>query len=176
MGIIKILFKKPKMPDGYSKSEQTCCLCFPLATGMKVLGYVMMIDVIIWLVQVIYAFVMDPIAAVVYILILFVPLFAAFKWFQWLKDDNEKTTGSLVTAMRILFFYMLVVGLIMSVVFSLFIGLLITLLSGGTGGNKEEATTTGLMVGVWFSYFINVFSCWYFYNATKRYYQDRHVA
>ena len=170
------------MPDGFTKSEQTCCICLPLATGMKVLGWLTMIEGVFMFAELIYIFVMNPIAGIITALIFILPIIMIVRWFKWLRDDNEETTKGVVGIMFVMFVFTVVVGLLFAILMSYFIGAFFYLLLGlSTADESGQATAdvatvgAGIYVAIWADFFIKAFLSWYFYNATKRYYQDRHV-
>ena len=166
------------MSDGYNKEEQTCCLCLPLATGMKVLGYVVMIDAVLWLVQIIYGFAQAAELGGIFIGLYLVPFYIAFLWFKWLRDDTEPNTKKLVTGMKVLLIYAIIVGLIFTISMILFSGLMTALMCGGPGACTEDDVNnflTGAILTLVAQYLFTCFINWYFYRVTKRYYDVRHV-
>ena len=88
----------------FKKEGQTCCLCIPIQTGMKIMAILNVISAVLTIIQGILDITKNPGNGVMRIISSLLPLWVSFQWFQWLKEDNQDTTASLVKWMRIQFF------------------------------------------------------------------------
>lgn len=101
------------------------------------------------------------------------PFMVAFHWFNWLKDDTAETTAKVVTWMRILFFYVAITGLIFVIAVLSLISVFVAIFNPNCDdcGSGMAGTFAAPLI---LNYILQTFFTWYFYNATKRYYADRH--
>ena len=159
----------------FKKEGQTCCLCIPIQTGMKVMAILSVIGAVLTIIQGVLAISTSPGNGVMYIIQSLLPLWVSFQWFQWLKEDNQDTTASLVKWMRIQFF-----------VNSALVILVNTLILLGVfevcpdDANKElceegfRQVRSSLIFPVIVQTALVILLMYYFYNVTRRYQEIFH--
>merc|ERR1712178_200555 len=94
---------------------------------------------------------------IVFLVIFILPLYVAFQWYKWLKEDSPENTKSVVTWMRICFF-LAAIGNALSLL-NIF---------------NKEVTAVQSPIMIIINAVVNTFFSWYFYNVTKRYNMIKH--
>lgn len=74
--------------NDFKNQDLKCCLCFPIATGMKVMGVLSLVQAVLIVYGGVALLAPAPIAAIVMLLLALPALMTAFQWFKWLKEDN----------------------------------------------------------------------------------------
>ena len=159
----------------FKKEGQTCCLCIPIQTGMKIMAILSVIGAVLTIIQGVLAISTSPGNGVMYIIQSLLPLWVSFQWFQWLKEDNQDTTASLVKWMRIQFFVNSVLIILINTL--ILLGVFDTCPEDDSKALCEELAAEirkSAIFPVIVMTALNILLMFYFYNVTRRYQEIFH--
>ena len=159
----------------FKKEGQTCCLCIPIQCGMKVMAVLSVINAIWTIITGILAITKNPGNGVMLIITSLLPLWVSFQWLQWLKEDNQDTTASLVKWMRIQFFVNSALVILVNTL--LLLGVFDVCAEEVDKEACEKAFTeirSSLIFPVIVQTALVIFLMFYFYNVTRRYQEIFH--
>ena len=138
------------MTDDFKNQDLKCCICFPIATGMKIMGVLSVIQAVLLILGGAAALALAPIAAVIMFLFCGPAFFCAFQWFKWLRVDNEETRENVQKWMKIMILVVLLNVILNCVQLMM---------------NKQSA----LIMNAAINGAINVVVAWYFWSVTVKY-------
>merc|ERR1712227_1062192 len=93
------------------------------------------------------------VGGIIYLIFCAWPLYVAFVWYKWLKEDTLENTEKVVCTMKCQLVVVLVIAALMAVMFLI---------------NISQVSLGGL-IGMVINVGVNVLIVYYFFNVTKRY-------
>ena len=93
------------MPEGdFANQDAKCCICFPIKTGMKIMGALYIFDAVLLTILSVLHFATLPGMAAVLLGVAVAVGAMAFQWFKWFKEDSADTRQNVIKGMRIMIF------------------------------------------------------------------------
>ena len=141
------------MSEAYTKqkSDDNCCICFPIGTGMKLMAFLSIVHAVFSVVLGAMAVKAAPIPAIIMLGVSLPLIIISIKWIQWLRTDEHKTRQDITKWMQI--------GILVTFTFCL-------------AHLCQAILAKWSIVESIISGCLNIYLSFYFFTVTKRY-QDK---
>merc|ERR1711998_423788 len=139
-------------------ADAKCCLCIPIETGMKIMAILSMIGGCFCILGAVMTILQSIVAGIFFLIFCAWPLYVAFVWYKWFKEDTSENTQKVMCVMKCQF-----------IVACVLVGLMFVL---AIMAIAEQGI--GVIIPVIINGAIQLFFGWYYWNVTKRYHSLRH--